>query len=172
MRLAIAGLLAACMTCYAGAASAGCQVGQRLNQTELNSLLPGNTVCGRPVVPADGGGYPYSASDRWQEEHRGTAPGPSQLWDYKKGPPPAEKIDPTKQVGTWEIVLISSGSGNSPDVYGVRHAYTGGPTFTWTMHKNPPSTTVYSFCTGGVEHVRATVKTGIGVGCAAGDFPP
>ena len=127
-----------------------------LNQNEIRNLVSGKTVCGRP-----GPGYPGGATspDRWQEEHQGANNGP--LVDYKLGD--GHPIDPRKQVGTWDTV------GGSPAR--IQHAYTGGPTFQWTVHNN---TTHYSFCTAqnGAEHVRATVKAGTNVGCTAGDFPP
>jgi hypothetical protein len=125
-----------------------------LNQSAIRSLVGGNTVCGVPGPGYSGPGT--SPSDRWQEEHQGVNSGP--LLDYKLGD--GHPIDPRKQVGTWDTV------GGSPAR--IQHAYTGGPTFLWSVHNN---TAHYSFCQGGVEYVRAKVKPGLNVGCAPGDFP-
>jgi len=104
--------------------------------------MSGSLVCGRPAA-----GYTGAAGDRWQEEHRSGG----QLWDYKKGPAPTEKVDPSKQVGTWSVASDT-----------VIQSYTGGPSFTWTVHDSGGG--VYSFCTGenGSEVVRAFISTGTG----------
>jgi hypothetical protein len=132
--------------------------GNSLSQGQLNTLLNGHTVCGRP-----GANYPGNASDIWQEQHR---PGGA-LFDFKLGTDP---MDPTKQVGDWDINNVS-GTGT------VRHRYpAGGPlTFTWQVFRiDGTSPVAYSFCTLGnppQEHVVATVKTGVAGGCASTDFP-
>jgi hypothetical protein len=127
------------------------------NVNSINKLVEGNTVCGRP-----GSGYPGGAGspDRWQEEHLASG----QLWDYKLGN--GHPIDPRKQVGTWTAF---NPPGNAPPR--IRHAYTGGSSFEWTVHNNNG---VISFCTGqsGQEHARAKIKLGTNVGCTAADFPP
>ena len=130
------------MSCVAGQALAACETATRVTGTDLSTLISGSLVCGRPA-----GGYAGAAGDRWQEEHRSGG----QLWDYKKGPAPAEKIDPSKQVGTWSIANNT-----------VTHSYTGGPSFTWTVHGSGGG--VYSFCTGenGSEVVRAFISAGTG----------
>lgn len=144
---------------FAGTAQAGCGPAERLDEAALGKLLAGNTVCGRPVKPA----YAGSANDRWQEEHHGAAPGGA-MWDYKKGD--GDKIDPRKQVGTWSIIPIG------PSVFGVRHVYSAGVPFDWTVHSIPSEPGSYSFCQRTTEFVRAKIKAGINVGCTAGDFPP
>jgi hypothetical protein len=126
----------------------------------LRNLLQGNTVCGRP-----GASYPGDSNDRWQEEHQG-GPTNGPLWDFKLGN--GHAIDPRKQVGTW---AISNGT-NTADT--ITHAYTGGPSFPWTVYgpqSNTFGTSVYSFCNGTSEFARAYVRPGINVGCG-GTFPP
>ena len=165
MKPIVAASLIALVSAYASPVAASCQ-DPRLSDIQLNTVLSGNTVCGRPIMPAEGGGYPGNPNDRWQEEHQGAAPGGA-LWDYKKGNPPAETVDPRKQVGTWAIITIA------PGVYGVRHTYLDGAYFDWTVHSIPPAANNrYSFCARTTEFARGKVKPGINVGCAAGDFPP
>jgi hypothetical protein len=144
---------------YAGTAHAGCGPAERLNEAALGKLLAGNTVCGRPVKPA----YAGDAKDRWQEEHHGAAPGGA-MWDFKKGD--GDKIDPRKPVGTWAIIQVA------PAVHGVRHVYSAGAPFDWTVHSIPSEPGAYSFCQRSTEFVRGRIKPGINVGCTAGDFPP
>jgi hypothetical protein len=128
--------------------------GNALSMDQINAIIgPGNTVCGRP-----GAGYPGGAgsADRWQEEH--VAGG--QLWDYKRGP--GHAVDPRKQVGTWSTAAASRTQGTISHIYGPTVA------FTWVMYgptSNSPGASVYSFCSGGAEHVRAFVRTG-SVPCA------
>jgi hypothetical protein len=126
---------------------ADCATNTTLNVNQLTNLLAGNTVCGRPDP-----NYPGSASDRWQEQHRGSGPA-GQLWDYKLGS--SSKVDPTSQVGSWSI----QGSGNNGT---VTHAYTGGLSFTWTVHgpNSNSAGSVYYFCSGGSEFAHAYVITG------------
>lgn len=156
MKKLLLGAAVAFLTISIGDAMAQCASGTALNQNAIRSLVGGNTVCGRPGASYPGGA---GSSDRWQEEHQGANSGP--LVDYKLGD--GHPIDPRKQVGTWDTVGAATAR--------IEHAYTGGPTYQWTVHNN---TTYYSFCTaaGGAEHVRAKIKAGTNVGCAAGDFPP
>ena len=133
--------------------------GTPLTQLQLNTLLSGNTVCGRPVIP----GYPGDASDRWQEQHLGG----SVLVDYKMGA--GHAVDPSKPVGDW---TVSSTDGTGL-IGTVRHRYpAGGATaFIWQVFgppTNTPVTSVYSFCTVAttpVEQVRAHVRLNA-VSCA------
>ena len=132
------------VSAWGGLAFAACEPGQRVQGPALGNLLAAGTlICGRPA-----GGYAGSPNDRWQEEHRAGG----QLWDYKKGS--SDKIDPSKQVGTWTVVQTGGGT--------VTHSYTGGPSYTWTVHQ--VSTGVYSFCTAsnGSEVVRAFISVGSG----------
>jgi hypothetical protein len=154
MKIFAIGTTALLMMGGAGNAYAQCAAAP-LNQQAIRTLVGDNTVCGKPGPNYPGGA---SSSDRWQEEHFGSNNGA--LWDYKLGT--SHPVDPRKQVGTWDAI------GGSPQR--IQHAYTGGPTFLWTVHDNG---THISFCTAqnGAEHVRAKVKTGTNVGCAAGDYP-
>ena len=102
---------------FTGAAVAqtsGCAQNTRVTGSALTTLVSGNTVCAT------------RGADRWQEQHRVGG----QLWDFKKGP--SDPVDPTSQVGTWAIA-----SNN------VIYSYTGGPSFTYSIHGSGP----YSFCT-------------------------
>lgn len=147
--------LALALSAPALSAHAQC-TGTPLNFGQLNTLLSGNTVCGRPAAA-----YPGASADRWQEQHRTGA----QLWDYKRGP--ADAVDPTERVGSWSI---QPGTQGFPAT--VTHAYLGGNTYGWAVFAQGtgPSAT-YSFCTAArAEHVRAFVLPG-SVGCG-GSFPP
>lgn len=131
----------------------------RLTQAQINTLVLGNVVCGRP-----GASYPGNASDKWQEEHlTGT-----DLYDYKQGP--GNAVDPRERVGRW--TTTASGSRTTPDT--ITHAYSPTLVFTWAVFgpvPNVPGTSVYSFCTApaGAEHVRAYVITSSS-GCG-GNYP-
>ena len=110
-------------------AQTGCEA-RRVTGNALDTLVSGNTVCAT------------RGADRWQEQHRAGG----QLWDFKKGP--SDPVDPTSQVGTWAIV--------SNDVI---HSYTGGPSFTYSIHGSGP----YSFCANGTAVVSgATFQRGSG----------
>jgi hypothetical protein len=96
----------------------------------LTTLIAGNTVCA------------MRGGEQWQEQHRTD----TTLWDYKKGP--SDPVDPTKQVGSWSIASNT-----------VTYAYTGGPSFTYSVHG--PTGGPYSFCTGSTEVVGGAIfKTG------------
>lgn len=98
-------------------AIAACNANTRVTGNALTTLVTGNTVC------AAAGG------DRWQEQHRSGGA----LWDYKKGP--SDPVDPSKQVGTWSIASNF-----------ITYSYTGGPSYTYSIHG--PTGGPYSFCTG------------------------
>jgi putative hemolysin len=98
-----------------GGAMAACDVKSRVTGSALITLISNQTVC------ATRGG------DKWQEQHRSGG----QLWDYKKGP--SDQVDPSEQVGTWSIA-----SNN------VTYTYTGGSSFTYSVHNDGGA---YSFCT-------------------------
>ena len=111
-------------------AQTGCAPNTRVTGDALTTLVSGNTVDAT------------RGADRWQEQHRAGG----QLWDFKKGP--SDPVDPTSQVGTWAIV--------SNDVI---HSYTGGPSFTYSIHGSGP----YSFCANGTAVVSgATFQRGSG----------
>jgi hypothetical protein len=131
-----------------GQAMAVCQIDQRVNGANLSALLNNSLVCGRP-----GAGYTGSPNDRWQEEHIGGGV----LFDFKLGV--GHAVDPRKQVGTWSI--------NNPE---VTHNYSGGGSFTWTVHLQDNGSPPYSFCSGGTEVVKANITANSGSGCG-GNFP-
>jgi len=136
------GAIAVLLACISGEAFAQCSTLSQVTGLPLQQLVAGSTVCA------------IRGAERWQEEHRGVAPG-GQLWDYKRGP--TNPVDPTKHVGAWRI------AGDN-----VSYAYLGGsPIFTYTVHANGGT---YNFCTGGAPIVTgATFIPGTGVGCG---FPP
>jgi hypothetical protein len=145
---AVATPVAAQTTC---AASAGIV---RLSNAQISTLLTGRTVCGVP-----GTNYPGSPSDRFQEEHLANG----ELWDYKRGP--GHPVDPREKVGTWAVNQGVAG------VQGMSHRYGTTLQFNWTVFgpaTNVPGTSVYLFCSGAAEHIRATVIA-TGSGCAS--FP-
>jgi len=114
-RLLLASIVAlAGFTGVAIAQTGGCATNTRVTGSALTNLVSGNTVCAT------------RGADRWQEQHRTGG----QLWDFKKGP--SDPIDPTVQVGTWSIAANS-----------ITYSYTGGPSFTYSVHGSGP----YSFCT-------------------------
>lgn len=104
----------------------------------LSALLQGNTVC-VPIVT-----QPVMT---WQEEHRAGGA----LWDYKKGP--SDKLDPSKQEGTWAI----NGS-NARSVF-VTYDYGGGQIYSYSVWDNHDGS--YSFCSANPE-IKARIKTGSG----------
>lgn len=103
---------------------------------ELTTLLKGNTVC----VPAV-----TQPTMEAQELHQDGGA----LVDYKRGP--TDKVDPSKQIGTWKVV---SGRGTF-----VTHDYGGGRLYTYAVWKNPDNT--YSFCSANPE-IKARIKQGGG----------
>lgn len=113
-------------------AMAACTDPQIIGRT-LNTLITSKTVCA------------ISGTDKWQEYHNPN----TELWDYKKGPNPPEKADPTSKVGNWSIATNK-----------VTYTYTGGASYTYTIHG--PAGGPYSFCTNGTEIVGgATFKSGL-----------
>jgi hypothetical protein len=120
-----------------GEAIAACSGTQ---QTDLNTLLSGNTIC-----KSDGsGGW------TWQEFHT-PGGGSNSLIDYKGGP--GHATDPTEPVGSWSI-----NSNNSTDAT-VTYDYGTGGNYTYRVWGTGP----YSFCVGATETVAgATLKTGQG----------
>jgi hypothetical protein len=128
-------LIVTCVVLFAwvsGEAMAACTANTHITGNALVTLISGNTVCASV------------GNDQWQEQHRAGG----QLWDYKKGP--NDPVDRTKQVGTWGI-----------NTNNVTYSYTGGASYTYSVHG--PSGGPYSFCTGigGTEVVsNATFKTG------------
>ena len=82
----------------------------------LGILLQGKTVCA------------VLGSDRWQEFHDGTSPGPGALFDWKEGP--NHPVDPRKQVGTWSIASVTVGNNVREQ---VTYSYTGGSSYTYRV---------------------------------------
>ena len=112
-------------------AAPNCTTPNRVNGSALTTLISGNTVCAT------------RGADKWQEQHRIGG----QLWDFKKGS--SDPVDPSKQVGTWGIA-----SNN------VTYSYTGGPSYTYTVHDEGGGAS-YSFCSNGSVVVSgATFKPG------------
>ena len=117
---------------FSGGSMAACETNTRVTGNALSTLISGNTVCAT------------RGSEKWQEQHRAGGA----LYDYKKGP--TDKVDPTKQVGTWSIAANN-----------VTYSYAGGPSYTYSVHS--PVSGVYDFCTapnGSVRVSGATFKTG------------
>lgn len=104
---------------------------------ELTTLLQGNTVClpavTRPTMEA-------------QELHQAGGA----LVDFKRGP--SDKVEPSKQVGTWKII---GGRGTS-----VSYDYGGGRQYTYSVWKNPGDN-MYSLCSANSE-IQVRIKTGGG----------
>lgn len=96
-------------------AMANCTPSTRVTGAALTALITGNTVCAQ------------RGSEVWQEQHRAGG----QLWDYKMGP--GHPIDPSKQVGTWNIARNL-----------VTYCYTGGKCYSYSVHG--PAGGPYSFC--------------------------
>lgn len=125
----------------------------KLSNPEITALVSGRTVCGVP-----GASYPGAPSDRFQEEHLANG----DLFDYKRGP--GHPVDPREKVGTWSVGQGFAG------VPGIVHSYAS-VAFNWAVFgpaTNVAGTSVYSFCSGAAEHVRAVVVA-TGSGCAS--FP-
>jgi hypothetical protein len=126
------GAIAILLFCASGEALAQrCATATQVTGTALSTLITGNTVCA------------VRGSERWQEQHLVGG----DLWDYKLGP--GHAIDPSKKVGTWSVDTTAST---------VTYLYTGGPTFTYTLHNNAPG--VYSFCVGVAPIVTGARFTG------------
>jgi len=130
--MALAGLPAVSM--------AGCSAASSVrvaSAAELTTLLEGNTVClpavTRPTMDA-------------QELHQAGGA----LVDYKRGP--TDKVDQSKQVGTWKVV---GGRGTF-----VSYNYGGGRQYTYSVWKNPGDNT-YSLCSANPE-ITVRVKPGGG----------
>ena len=112
-------------------AAPNCNNRNRVNADALPTLISNNTVCAT------------RDTDKWQEYHR---PG-GDLIDWKRGA--NHPVDPSKQVGTWSIA-----SNN------VTYSYTGGPSYTYTVHDEGGGAS-YSFCSNGSVVVGgATFKRG------------
>lgn len=137
MQLKYLGLAASVV--FTSHAAAQCQSNTVVQN--LATLLEKNTVCAT--------GVNASAGDRWQEWHQPLSGGIGTLTEYARGP--GDPVDPTHDVGTWDII----GNGNNTE---VRHNYTGGQSYDWSVHDQGSGN--YSFCTqkGGVEVATATIE--------------
>lgn len=136
--------LAAVVFAVPSHAQSGCSASQgvvQLDLAQINLLLAGNTVCGRP-----GTNYSGNAADRWQEEHRAGG----ELWDYKRGP--GHPVDPTERVGSWSVSGTKIGAS-------VTHSYGGATNFTWNVFGPAANSagSVYAFCVLGSQQVVAHV---------------
>lgn len=128
------------------AMAAGCD-GNYLTGPQMSTLLTGNTVCS-PANCTQGNNC------EWQEQHRAGG----QLWDHKLGSNP---VDPTAQVGTWNVTRASSTAGPSRIV----HNYGPAQVYSWRIKEEvagfPGS---YIFCDGPSGPYTATIKQGL-TGC-------
>jgi hypothetical protein len=119
-------------------ASAACAApAVRVNKIDdLTKLLRGNTVCVGSAPTFDS-----------QELHQDGGA----LIDYKRGP--ADKVDPSTNVGTWSI------TGNDTRGVFVKYTYSGGSSYTYSVWSNGGDS--YSFCSSQPE-IRARLKPGGG----------
>lgn len=122
------------LTGISGQAMADCNNDTKVTGRKLENLISGNTVCAT------------RGAEKWQEQHRAG----SALWDYKKGP--TDKVDPSKQVGTWDIASNE-----------VIYSYTGGGSYVYSVHG--PVGGLYSFCSGGAEIVSGAMFLPGSVSC-------
>lgn len=96
---------------------AACPEPDDANYATIASLnLPGKMVCAQ------------RGSDRWQEQHNGTASVGGTVVDFKKGP--SDPVDPSKLVGSWrvdrtdpKVIVYDYGTGG---VYSYRARTTSG----------------------------------------------
>jgi hypothetical protein len=102
-----------------GNAMAACETSTRVSGGNLASTLSGNVFSGS------------KDTEQWQEVHCANG----QLWELAKGS--SDPVDPTHQVGSWSTSAADGGT--------VTHSYTGGPSYTWTLHTTSEG---YAFCTG------------------------
>ena len=122
-----------------GKALAACGGNDQVTGQALVDLISNNTVCAS------------FNGDRWQEQHRGVGSG--QLWDYKLGA--NHPVDPTKQVGNWEVV---EGRGQNF----VRYEYSGG-NYVYRVFGSGVVGDNHSFCgsyAGGVDILNAQIRGG------------
>ena len=120
-----------------GQAAAGCSAGQGWQKMKASGNpqitgLSGKTVC----VPGGAGGWAA------QEYHAGSTTG-GELLDYKGGTDPKNR---TEKVGNWSI------TGDQ-----ITYDYGQGSLYTYDVFTDG---TNYSFCKGGAEIARATIRTG------------
>jgi hypothetical protein len=120
-------------------ADSTCASGKRLSVTQMEELVGSKYVCLRTA-----NGQIYS-----NEEHRGGPSSPTgELWDYKLGP--ADRIDPTARVGSYQI----SERGNN----GAQITYTYG-SGSRSYQIVPDSGPYYLFCgVGGESDMRMKVQ--------------
>ncbi|NMF96722.1 hypothetical protein GPA27_04900 [Aromatoleum toluolicum] len=117
-------------------AGAACTAASQVTgATTLTTLLQGKTLCA------------LRGTDRWQEYHQAGGA----LIDYKMGP--NDKVDPTKQVGTWTV------TGNGPGTQ-VRYDYGRGQNYTYKVHTIVQDAS-YSLCSG-TEDLVVTLRPGQG----------
>lgn len=120
----------------AGPAHAACTAATQVQgAATLRGVLAGNTVCAS------------RGNDRWQEFHQAGGA----LIDYKKGP--NDKVDPTKQVGTWTVT--GNGAGTQ-----LRYDYGPGANYTYKVHTIVANTS-YSLCSS-TEELVVTLRSGQG----------
>lgn len=134
------------LTLVSGQAMAACSAGG--GWTQMTAVTPpligdlaGKTVC-------VGTGSPWTA----QEYHQAGGA----LIDWKRGLAAPGNVDPTKQVGTWNVV--------GDQVQYLYNVYTpnvlAGPYDVYTNNNALSDGAALSFCTGTTSAVEATIKTG------------
>lgn len=112
-------------------AMANCTPATRVTGAALTTLINDNTVCAS------------RNGEKWQEQHRAGG----QLWDYKMGP--GHPIDPSKQVGTWNIARNF-----------VTYCYTGDKCYSYSVHDSGAGTYNFCFANGTLVVSGATFKAG------------
>lgn len=106
---------------------------------ELSGLLSGKRVSG-----SGGGG------DAWNEVHLGIGNG--RIYECAQGP--EDPVDPSKEVGSWNI--INGGQGGVDDM--VCYTYDGSTVeYCFRVYENSGS---YSFCDGTAEKATAQILSG------------
>lgn len=126
---------ALCLASLSTGASAACTPATQVQgAAALRTVLQGNTVCAT------------RGADSWQEYHQAGGA----LIDYKKGPD--DRVDPTKQVGTWQV----TGNGNGTQ---VRYDYGRGQNYNYKVHAIAGNT--YSMCSG-AEDLVVSLRPGQG----------
>jgi len=78
------------------------------------------------------------AGENWKEQHVGGSGGALN----KVGLGCSHPVDPTVPVGTWSV----GKTGNPANTARVTYSYTGGSSYTWSVHNNGNGT--YTFCSG------------------------
>lgn len=122
------------MLCGVSSLAAAQCAATALNVTQLQRLFRDGTMCAN------------LGAEQWQEYH---GPGPAmsgRLIDYKKGP--GDPVDPSKDVGSWQIV-----DGTPAQVV---YNYGPGQVYSYTVHTSGGG--IFTFC--GARTIEATRRNG------------